>query len=576
MRQTSSTYKALLAAQGTWQDFKVTNKDTDEVYGISELRGIKIWSGLFKDKGPAIGGTVSTKAEVLVDCDKSDWPRMSKFEIAYRLVSEDDQTHSEWILLGTFWTDTRVPNANNETLTVTGYDGMLLLEQTWTDKVNSSNMPVSWPITAQAAVTMAVGTTSFTLDPRTVLDNTTAFIGLDTKSTVRDVLAAAAAGCGGSWCLTPDNKLRLIPLKLVYNAYNSAIAGIAIAGRAVVGTSAGAGSVYPLGKKLKKMSIGEKLAAISGVKLTSTAGDEAKAGTASTYMLNGNCDFSSSAAASLCLTKTVGFQYAPYEISGAWLDPACELGDFVLIDGEAYPIYMLNWSVGGYLIASISAPFEAEIESEYQHRTEAAKNLQTAMQAVAEARELAGLDISSLRQELNSEILQSASEIRSEVSESYFLQEDASELQDAINGEIESVRSDFSEELENYYTGSETETLVAGVRTEVSQTASTLEVSITNVRTEANGGFNEIKQYVRFVNGVIILGATNSNSDLRISIGEISMNVNGVKMTYWNQNEQVTPKKLRIPVGGSLQEGDFIWQPRSSGNLSLMYVGGED
>ena len=96
----------------------------------------------------------------------------------------------------------------------------------------------------------------------------------------------------------------------------------------------------------------------------------------------------------------------------------------------------------------------------------------------------------------------------------------------------------------------------------------------TDVRTEANGNFNEIRSYIRYENNQVIVGKSDSQSDLRITNEEVGMYYGGVRQTYWNQNEQVTPGKVRIPVGGSLQEGNFLWQPRSSGNLSLMWVGG--
>ena len=54
---------------------------------------------------------------------------------------------------------------------------------------------------------------------------------------------------------------------------------------------------------------------------------------------------------------------------------------------------------------------------------------------------------------------------------------------------------------------------------------------------------------------------------------QIAFEVNGVPVTYWNINEQYMPKMVNIPVGGSLRLGSIQFQPRSSGNLSLLWVG---
>ena len=60
---------------------------------------------------------------------------------------------------------------------------------------------------------------------------------------------------------------------------------------------------------------------------------------------------------------------------------------------------------------------------------------------------------------------------------------------------------------------------------------------------------------------------------LKLENDQIVMEVNGQPITYWNVNEQYMPKMVNIPVGGSLRLGSIQFQPRSSGNLSLLWVG---
>lgn len=64
-----------------------------------------------------------------------------------------------------------------------------------------------------------------------------------------------------------------------------------------------------------------------------------------------------------------------------------------------------------------------------------------------------------------------------------------------------------------------------------------------------------------------------SDTILKLENDQIVMEVNGQPVTYWNINEQYMPKMVNIPVGGSLRLGQIQFQPRSSGNLSLLWVG---
>lgn len=64
-----------------------------------------------------------------------------------------------------------------------------------------------------------------------------------------------------------------------------------------------------------------------------------------------------------------------------------------------------------------------------------------------------------------------------------------------------------------------------------------------------------------------------SDTVLKLENDQIVMEVNGQPITYWNVNEQYMPKMVNIPVGGSLRLGSIQFQPRSSGNLSLLWVG---
>lgn len=64
-----------------------------------------------------------------------------------------------------------------------------------------------------------------------------------------------------------------------------------------------------------------------------------------------------------------------------------------------------------------------------------------------------------------------------------------------------------------------------------------------------------------------------SDTALKMENDQITLEVYGQPVTWWNINEQYMPKMVNIPVGGSLRLGSIQFQPRSSGNLSLLWVG---
>ena len=82
-----------------------------------------------------------------------------------------------------------------------------------------------------------------------------------------------------------------------------------------------------------------------------------------------------------------------------------------------------------------------------------------------------------------------------------------------------------------------------------------------------------LKMHYRFDEDGETIGNTDSEKSIKLSNDGIDMMVDGESVTRWNQDEMYTPRKITVPVSGSLQLGDFIFQPRSSGNMSLFFIG---
>jgi len=527
MRPTSELYKQLRIEPGSYYESRVIQGEN--TYGVDVLKSIKITPALFSGSGPSMGNTWSTQCNVSLLASGVTWPRMAEFSVEVRICSADGERVSEWITLGTYYTDQRSKDESGN-LNIIAFDAMMLTEQSWTDKIPEEDVPSSWPITAKKAIDLLELSVGIEIDSRTVLDDTVAFVGLDTTTTARDILADVGAAMGGNWHITPEGKFLLVPF-VNMSGGTSAIAGIAIAGIAIVGDSGGEeidlSDVSYLGMEVTEFSVGMNLSEITGVQLETESGVISSAGTSEGYVIKALCNFSDSNIVNVTLPKVSGFVYKPFKAKGAYLDPAAEVGDLVFINGGFYQICSAEWNISAEIMANIGANYEEEVDHEYTVQSESAKTLKKALQGQA-----------ALENRVYSSIEQSATSIMQRVGEQYATQDSVSIVQSSVQ-----------------------------------LTKDELSVEMQRIEQSADDQFDEIAYYIRYKDGVVIVGAKNDPSSLRISNQEIGMYMGENVMSYWNQNKQRTPTQLEIPYGGSLRLGGAMFQPRTSGNISLLWVG---
>lgn len=133
--------------------------------------------------------------------------------------------------------------------------------------------------------------------------------------------------------------------------------------------------------------------------------------------------------------------------------------------------------------------------------------------------------------------------------------------------------------LQDYVAKSDFETYQEQVSTEFTQTAEDFNFQFNNITsqiTTIDGNtqqqFQEINKYIRFVDGNIILGESGNEITLKIENDRIAFIQNNNEVAYFSNN------KLTVLDGdflNSLKIGNFAFKPRANGNLSLVYVGGE-
>lgn len=157
--------------------------------------------------------------------------------------------------------------------------------------------------------------------------------------------------------------------------------------------------------------------------------------------------------------------------------------------------------------------------------------------------------ITSITKDVYSRIDQSAEEILSEVGSTYV------------------TSDDFREELS----------------TSLTQTAEGWEMEFNEFRSwveETNGenqtAFEELRKYIRFLDGNIILGDQNNDLQCIISNTKISFEQNGTEVAYISNNKlYITSAEVldRFTVGNP-SSGYFDWIPRANGNLGMKWRAG--
>ncbi len=145
---------------------------------------------------------------------------------------------------------------------------------------------------------------------------------------------------------------------------------------------------------------------------------------------------------------------------------------------------------------------------------------------------------------------------------------------------LQSAEQIILQALQNYVRTSDYETTVQTITTQFSVMNGIIEANF-NTTTEnfngVQGQFANIEKYIRFINGDIVLGNSDSAVKLRIS-NDILYFFTGADdntdlanaLAYFSNGELVVRD---VNALHSLTIGNFYWQPENNGSLSLVYNG---
>jgi hypothetical protein len=146
-------------------------------------------------------------------------------------------------------------------------------------------------------------------------------------------------------------------------------------------------------------------------------------------------------------------------------------------------------------------------------------------------------------------------------------------LLSSISVESDNIKSVVAE---TYALKDETESLISDVRLEVTQTKDSFDLEFIRFRQDiesvSNGTdaqFEEIRKYIRFPDGKILLGEVGNELELQVSNDRISFLQDGAEVAYFsNRKLYVTDTHILH----SLQLGNFAFMPRANGNLSFKKI----
>ena len=129
---------------------------------------------------------------------------------------------------------------------------------------------------------------------------------------------------------------------------------------------------------------------------------------------------------------------------------------------------------------------------------------------------------------------------------------------------------------ETVYLKDQTDSLISSISTTIEQTKDAVEIQfnqfsqdIAAVAAGTDAEFEEIKKYIRFVDGQILLGEVGNELELQIANDRISFLQDGAEVAYFsNRKLYVTDAEILH----SLQLGNFAFMPRANGNLSFKKI----
>lgn len=484
MRSRSATWARL----GTNGNFRM--ETVAEINGTtySSISAPVIDRALFTDK-LSVGNCITSTLKLSV-LTNDDIPRSATVVIRSRI--SDDTDTSEWLTMGTFYIDNRT--TNNGMTTLTCYDAMLKASQKYVDETITDGR-IGWPHTMQSCVNEIAQRMGLTLDPRTTIRTGNPYqVDYPAKLTMMQVLGYIGACHGGNWIITPENKLRLVPLVAPRTGSETHPAGGGVVTVPVVTGSIKTGK--PLTISRVTLGYDSEIGYTNG----NDTGHELRIE---------NNPYASQAICNDLYAALNGLQYVPYQLDGACYDPAAELGDWLTAGDVSSVLFAQTATHNVNFRCNVNAPGKEEASSEYPHLT--------TIERLQQKDEQLQKYIENAETEFNSSIEQTRQQIVLEANRATGVEE---QLSARITVNAESIASEVTR----------AENAEDALSSKIEQTAGSIRLSVTNSASSSTitltgDGIEAQSETITFTGGVVfksdLTDGTTTISGDNITAGKI-------------------------------------------------------
>ncbi len=337
----------------------------------------------------------------------------------------------EWKEFGTFFIDRR--EEQEGLITLQCFDAMLKASQQYADPTDPEDR-IGWPKTMQDCVEEVAARIGVEIDPRTVIKSAAPYqVPYPDRLTMQQVLGHIGACHGGNWIITPENKLRLVPLvsppaetfHVVDYAYNKIFTddGYKLVWKH---TETGETVEHPAGGGLVQVPVVTgSISTGPGIAVTrTTLGADEDLGYTEGDSTGGEIRIEDNpyACQAICddlYTDYKGLEYAPFALTGACFDPCAELGDWLLCGDKVRSVlYKQTVTFGIDFRADCEAPYQEEVSSEYPYLS--------AIRQLKQKDKLLEKYMEEQKDEIHSQILQTRTDILLQVGGTYATKEQVS------------------------------------------------------------------------------------------------------------------------------------------------------
>ena len=334
MQTTNATWRSLWASSTAWLETVATIGGTD----YTEISNPVINRAVMQN-GLSIGNAVSATCQFTVRTNTAI-AKGATVQIKVRLTN--GTTTSSWLPVGTFYIYHRSVDPVTGLLTLECYDALLkanALADEW-DSYPSDMASFAYYMASEIGVDLDSDTTLKTGSIYTIEE-------YSEGTTIHDLLCIIAAANGGNWIISPENTLKLVPVKSAANA--------STATTDVVDVDAVIGAIDV-----------KTTGTITGIRYT-TDNEPVILGNATGLVLDVGVG---AAIASALYDDMVGMTYQAYALSGAIYDPATELGDYIRAgaNGEINSVVVSETLTLGLAFRSnVAAPEGGDLGDEYPY-----------------------------------------------------------------------------------------------------------------------------------------------------------------------------------------------------------------